>query len=104
MIKTTPINSNHPLVGKWQSPDDFSDVVVTIAAEINGFFVSVVDESDGEVAEVMDPKYYNEVLTFKVHWPSNGRFVQYRFLLQSKHSISVTYTYSSQEIWGRVYE
>jgi len=95
------INSNHPLVGSWHAADNFSEVVVIISAEENGFRVAVVDESDNEAAEVFDPKYDKETLSFRAHWPSNGRFVNYRFLLQSEGVIDVTYTYSGQEIWQR---
>ena len=101
MTEAIPINSNHPLVGNWKAADDFSVVVVSIVAATDGFSVSVVDEADSEVAEVFDPQYDGDVLSFAAHWPSNGRHIKYRFLLQSEGTIGVTYTYSGQEVWQR---
>lgn len=101
MTEAIPINSNHPLVGQWKPTDDFSDLVVSIVAEANGFSVSAIDEADGESAEIFDPKYDGDVLSFAAHWVSNGRLIKYRFLLQSEGTIDVTYTYSGQEIWRR---
>lgn len=99
MKKITPIKSNHPLIGKWVASDGFSDIVVNIEAVVKGFEVSVIDEADNEKAEIYDTKYEEDILSFKVHWPSNGRFVKYRFLLLSEKAIDVTYTYSGQETW-----
>jgi len=103
MTEPISINSRHPLIGNWKAIDDFSDVIVSISvdADADGFEVSVQDPSDGEVAEVHDTKYDGDILSFNVHWPSNGRFIKYRFLLQSENQIDVTYTYSGQEIWQR---
>ena len=101
MTEAIPINSNHPLVGNWKAADEFSDVVVSIVAATNGFSVSVIDEADSEAAEVFDPQYDCDVLSFAAHWPSNGRLIKYRFLLQSEGTIGVTYTYSGQEVWQR---
>ena len=101
MTEAIPINSNHPLVGNWKAADDFSDVVVSIVAATDGFSISVVDEGDSEAAEVFEPKYDGHVLSFAAHWPSNGRLIKYRFLLQSEGTIDVTYTYSGQEVWQR---
>ncbi len=101
MSEAIPLHSNHPLVGSWQAADDFSDMVVSIVAVAEGFSVSVTDQTDGEVAEVFEPQYDGNVLSFSAHWPSNGRFIKYRFLLQSEGTVGVTYTYSGQEVWQR---
>lgn len=96
-----PINSSHPLVGKWKSADEFSEVIVSISGSGDGFLVTVMDEADGEAAEVFDSRYDGDALSFVAHWPSNGRHIKYRFLLQSEGTIDVTYSYSGQEIWQR---
>jgi len=72
MTEAIPINSNHPLVGQWKPTDDFSDLVVSIVAEANGFSVSAIDEADGESAEIFDPKYDGDVLSFAAHWVGGG--------------------------------
>ena len=96
------LNNNHPLVGKWQATDGFSDVIVSIEPKNNSFIVNVVDESDGEVAEVYETNFDGDALRFNVHWLGNGRFIKYRFLLTDKNTIDVTYTYSSQETWQKI--
>jgi len=101
MSGVIPINSNHPLVGKWKSADEFSEVIISITGEAKGFLVLIIDEADGEAAEVFDSHYDGDILSFAAHWPSSGRLIKYRFLLQSEGTINVTYSYSGQEIWQR---
>lgn len=101
MSDVVNINRNNPLVGEWVSSDSFSDVVVTISISGNKFSINVVDTHDDEVAEVFEVTYFNEQLKFNVHWPSNGRFIKYTFLLTENDAVSVSYTYSGQETWKR---
>ena len=93
------IQAIHPFVGEWRPADDLSNVVVTIGSENNSFIVSAIDEYDDETAEVSKVSTENETLLFTLYWPSTGRQTSFRFLLQSKNAVSVTYTYTATEIW-----
>lgn len=94
MSSVTFINSSHPLVGQWKSTDDFSSVSITIDASHGGFNVYAIDAHDNEVANVYDISFNGEQLNFNAHWTSTGRLITYKFLLQSKKSVSVTYSYT----------
>ena len=78
-----------------------SEVVVTVKASNSAFSVSAVDKSDNEIAEVSKIGFENGILLFTLYWPSTGRQTSYRFLLQSKNTVSVTYTYTATEIWQK---
>jgi len=99
MSNVASINSNHPLIGKWSASDGFSDVVISISVLGSKFSVAVTDEMDKEYAEVYETHYDGERLKFNVHWPSNGRFIKYTFLLTDKNIVDVSYNYSGQEAW-----
>ncbi len=99
MSDVTPIQAIHPFEGKWKPADDLSGVVVTITSQKNSFTVSAIDEYDDEVAEVSKVSFESDMLHFTLYWPSTGRQTNYRFLLQSKKAVSVTYTYTATEIW-----
>ena len=92
---------NNPFIGDWVSSDGLSDVVFRISLSGNQFSINAVDAFDDEVAEVFEVTYVNKQLKFNVHWPSNGRFIKYTFLLTDNDTVSVSYLYSGQEIWKR---
>jgi len=89
------------LCGAWRCADGFSDKVIRISKGDTGYLVSATDENDGEEGEVYDVKEDQGALRFCIHWPSNGRFAKYRFLLTDKNVADVTYSYSAQETWLR---
>ena len=96
-------NSN-PFVGQWTASDGLSNVVLVIEEVSDGYSVMVVDQSDSEEAEVYDVEFEEDVLSFKIHWESNGQFVKYQFRLLSDNTLGVTYTFSAQETWLKVEE
>jgi hypothetical protein len=89
------------ICGVWRCADGFTDKVIRISKEDAGYLVSATDENDGEQAEIYEIREDQGALRFCAHWPSNGRFVKYRFLVTDQNIADVTYSYSAQETWLR---
>lgn len=90
---------NELLSGSWRCADRFFGLTIHFTEEDGALKVSVVDEDDGETAEVYDVKLEEGRLCFATHWPSNGRFIKYRILVTEEGVADVTFTYSAQETW-----
>lgn len=96
------LKNNHPLIGTWYPIDNFSDVKIIISRNGNKFHVKAIDTYDDEEAEIYDVNWDDDKnkLFFNTYW-STGRFTKYCFFLQSENKVSVTFTYTTQEIWER---
>ncbi len=101
MSEIVSINSNNPLVGVWRPSDDFSDLEISIGIGTDEgiFHVLARDLSDGETAEVTNVFFEDDVLRFTLYWPSSGRTVSYKFMIQSDTTVASTFTFTAQEIW-----
>ena len=92
----------HVLVGVWVSADEYaSEVEYSVTAKGMTFSVKAIDGHDGEVADVFEVKWDGEVLSFATHWNSTGRFSRCRLEALSKNRVSLTYTYTDNEIFHR---
>lgn len=93
---------NKLLAGSWRCADGFPGLTIHIEEENGAHKVSVIDEDDGEIAEVYDIRVEEGRLCFGTHWPSNGRFIKYRVLVTKDGIADVTFTYSAQETWLKI--
>ena len=75
---------------------------MTIEANLKGFRVTAIDDSDGEIPEVYDLRYQGDVLSFNLYFNSNGRLIKYRFQALSNDRVDVTFTYTEQETWEKI--
>ncbi len=92
----------HPLVGIWESADEYcSEVEYSVTSEGANFGVTAIDGYDGEVADIFEVKWDGEVLSFSTHWNSTGWFSRCRLQALSKNRVSLTYTYTGNEIYHR---
>ena len=102
MTVTKPFHPDHPLIGTWCSTDVFESYVeYTVSWNGESVAVAAVDTEDREAGEIYDVRWDGDVLYFAVHWTSTGRFKKCQFVLTSPDTVSLTYTYTAQEVLKR---
>ena len=90
------------LLGTWFNADEVeTGVEFTITRSGSSYAVRVSDCFDGEMADISEIAWDGTVLTFAAHWNSTGRLARYRLLLLSANRISLTYTYTDNEMYHR---
>ena len=90
------------LVGTWFNADEYGGTVeFTIRRNAEGYSVHACDRDDQEEADIFETNWDRTTLTFATHWNSSGRFARYRILLLSPNRISLTYTYTENELFHR---
>jgi hypothetical protein len=92
----------HILVGIWVSADEYaSEVEYNVESKGTTFKVEAIDGCDGEVADIFEVKWDEDVLSFATHWNSTGRFSRCRLQAISKDRVSLTYTHTDNETLHR---
>ena len=90
------------LVGTWFSANEYaSEVEFVIERTGETYTVQARDGYDSEQADIFETAWDGSVLSFAAHWNSTGRFARYRILVISANRISLTYTYTDNEMYHR---
>ena len=100
--KTTSKKTRPSLIGTWFNADEYATEVEFIITDSDDMLsVRVRDRHDNEEADVFETAYDGRVLSFAAHWNSTGRFARYKLMLLSANRLSVTYTYTDNEMYHR---
>lgn len=102
-IITQKAGGVHPLAGVWSNGfKEEDDVRVIIAGTVDDFKVKVISNQDGEEANVYEPVWDGEALSFNIYWNSIGRFIKCRMQILDDKKVSYTYTHTATEQWRKV--
>jgi hypothetical protein len=100
--KNTRKRGRDLLTGTWFNADEYaSEVEFTVTRDGDSYAVLARDTYDGEEADIFETAYTGDVLSFAAHWNSTGRFARYKLMLLSPNRLSVTYTYTDNEMYHR---
>ena len=100
--KPIPKKKQPSLVGTWCNADEYAtEVEFVITNSGDTLSVRVCDRHDNEEADIFETAYDGSVLSFAAHWNSTGRFARYKLMLLSPNRLSVTYTYTDNEMYHR---
>jgi hypothetical protein len=97
----TSRNKPFPYAGQWTAKDRWqTDIAFTITKRGEKVAVAVLDQSDGERAEVYDVQLRRDGLYFATYW-SSGQFTKYRLRAIGKGEMEVLFTYTGTTQFGR---